>query len=670
MPEGKPQQTLGDYVTIALSPALIMALVGSLVFFLLEVLYVGQYTGRLQWTLFFFVFGIVLIARISIEQSGGRAAFFGLALGGAVFVALQSFVKYPEDSPTASFGWAINLGLMALSWWCAHRLTWDCTYIDDSVDASGKGVLEAAGIDQAQAEEADSKTEDDKAGKDSSPGLFGWWDRYSSYREKQLRKPHTPGVWVVYFSLAALPLFGLGQALIPAAEEGRRRYAFWLMVCYVASGLGLLLTTSYLGLRRYLRQRKLQMPRAMTGVWLMLGGALVVLMLLIGALLPRPYGEYQIINFSKAGSKLLKVSRFAIKRDSAAEGQEGKSSSDTSRSDDPAGDGSGKKPGDKGQAESQSGGKPSQGQGQGKGGSSSSGKSSGEKGSNSGNQKGKSGSDRNDKQSSDRDSSKSNSDSRGDRDQNDNDQNSDKKNDDDAQQGKSNKQNDQDQSEKKRPGGSPVREKDAKNQAQSKTGQNKSSTPPNSPSPSILPSLGALATFLKWIVFGILALVVLFFLLRSGLQFLANFTNWAKQLLAALDAWWKGLFGRKRPAGEAAADVSSPKPRPRPFSAFSNPFTDGTASQFSPDEIATYTFEALQAWAWERDLGRGPEETPLEFAERLGGEVPALESEARGLAGMYARVAYARGRLAPSSLKMLGQFWQRLESVAERPLSA
>src|SRR5207248_7175005 len=64
-PKKKPQQTLADYVTIALSPALIMALVGSLIFFLLEVLYVGQYSGRMQWTLFFFVFGIVLVARIA-----------------------------------------------------------------------------------------------------------------------------------------------------------------------------------------------------------------------------------------------------------------------------------------------------------------------------------------------------------------------------------------------------------------------------------------------------------------------------------------------------------------------------------------------------------------------------------------------------------------------------
>ena len=36
---GRPNQTVADYVTILLSPALIMGLVGSLVFFLLEVLY-------------------------------------------------------------------------------------------------------------------------------------------------------------------------------------------------------------------------------------------------------------------------------------------------------------------------------------------------------------------------------------------------------------------------------------------------------------------------------------------------------------------------------------------------------------------------------------------------------------------------------------------------------
>src|SRR5438445_214408 len=186
----KPQQSLADYVTIALSPALIMALVGSLIFFLLEVLYVGQYSGRMQWTLFFFVFGIVLVARIAIEQGGGRATLYGIGLAIAVWVALLAFIEYPAGSSLRFYGWAINIGLIAIAWWCAHRLTWDCTYIDDSVDAAGKGVLEAAGLEEPK-EEADR--ESTTAGPESereasstarSGGLLAWWDRYCRYRQE------------------------------------------------------------------------------------------------------------------------------------------------------------------------------------------------------------------------------------------------------------------------------------------------------------------------------------------------------------------------------------------------------------------------------------------------------------------------------------------------------
>ena len=45
-----------DYVVIAVSPALIMTLVGSLVFFLLAVFYQGEYSERLYWVMACFVF--------------------------------------------------------------------------------------------------------------------------------------------------------------------------------------------------------------------------------------------------------------------------------------------------------------------------------------------------------------------------------------------------------------------------------------------------------------------------------------------------------------------------------------------------------------------------------------------------------------------------------------
>src|SRR5215208_4212150 len=74
--EREPPST-ADYVVTALSPVLVMLMVGSLVFFLVEVLYEGKYSGRLLYTLFFFVAGAVLTARIAIETDASRASLYG-----------------------------------------------------------------------------------------------------------------------------------------------------------------------------------------------------------------------------------------------------------------------------------------------------------------------------------------------------------------------------------------------------------------------------------------------------------------------------------------------------------------------------------------------------------------------------------------------------------------
>jgi hypothetical protein len=646
----KKYQTLGDYVTMAFSPVLIMTLVGSLVFFLAEVFYAGEYSGRLLYTLFWFVMGMVLITRIQIENADGRAKWYGLGLGLAVYAALNGYVEYPSDSVLVQFRWLINLALIAVIWWATHRLTWDSTFIDDHVDASGMGVLEAAGMDEPVASaEGLVKTEeepaDEPADATKKAESSGWWDRYRQYRNEQAKKPHTPGVWIVYFSLAALPLFGLGQVLIPVEDTDRRHYVFWLFVVYVASGLGLLLTTSYLGLRRYLRQRQLAMPVAMTSVWLSVGGIMIVTLLVLGALLPRPFGEYQLVNFTPLGSPERKASQFALKGDSKAKG-EGRGSSDTSKQDPDA------KSGDGTQRDAQSkGGKTS---------SSSGGNKSGNQGSGSGKQgntQGKSG----------RDSSKSDQRSDNTKNRNDNDRKDDEPRKDDQQQ---DDKKDQDES-KDDPNKNSSSSKQDSGSRSSKTGSS-SSRPPSSSLPSFFSNLGWLATLLKWIVFGILVLVVGFYLLRSGLRFLANFSDWAKRLLESIRAWWESLFGgrKEEAAGVADSDPEKMILKPRPFSTFHDPFLTGSAERMSPNQVVRYSFEALQSWAWERNLGRGAAETPREFVDRLVAEVPGLDREARGLGALYARVAYARGNLGPAALDPLRQFWLRLNEVTERPLSA
>lgn len=644
MAADKPHQTSADYVTMALSPAFIMGLVGSLVFFLLEILYVGQYEGRLEWILFCFVFACVLIARMSMQSDlGERAPIYGLVLAVVVYLALRAFVQYPPDSPMSDYATLINLGLMALIWWCAHKLTWDCTYIDDAVDASGMGVLEAAGLDDPEGKPqiSDTKSEKDDSPAPPASGLSGWRERYQRYREERRRRPHTPGVWVVYFSLAALPLFGLGQSLIPAEDLARRRYAFWLMGIYVGSGLGLLLTTCFLGLRRYLRQRKLQMPAAMTGVWLVTGGIMAAALLVAGALLPRPNAEYPLVKLSPvAGSKDREASRYAAKGDSPGKGQ-GRTAAGESKDKDKGSPGSGSQSDDGG----------SGGNKEGSGGKGSKGNSGSEK-----NQNQQGGGDSKDQ--SGKDSSRDDS-----------------RSDDKQEQGKDDKSEASNQGERatakgeKSESSSGGKRSSQENKSNSSGG--KPSSPPKPSSPSSLSSLfKTLAVILKWVVFAILAVAVVCVVLYLGVKFLANFTGWARRLLDSLRAWWQGLFGGK-PEGVEDAEgegVAALKAK-RPFSSFRNPFRGGGADRQSPEELVCYSFEALEAWTRERGVVHEPEQTPLEFVERIGEDLPGLEAEARRLTALYLRVAYGPRRLPASAVNQVRQFWQRLEEMVEAPLS-
>ncbi|HEX4607292.1 MAG TPA: hypothetical protein VH092_03725, partial [Urbifossiella sp.] len=316
--------TAADYAVTAASPALVMLMVGSLVFFLVEVLYAGQYSDRLLYTLFFFVFGSVLVARISIEHDAGRAGLYGAGLGVVTFMAMMAFVEYPEGTTFQSARWLVNLGLMGLVWWSAHKLTWDCTHIDENRDSSGRGLLSAAGLGDEPADDEPPPPEPPPAGKKKRKkgptGFSAWVGKWRAYREARRNRPHTPGVWVIYFALAALPLFAIGQSLIPPDDADRRRATFLQMAVYVGSALGLLVTTSLLGLRRYLRQRKAKPPVALTVGWLSLGAGLIVLFVVLGAFLPRPHAEVPWFGLPQTGKSERDASRYAQLGDSAGKG--------------------------------------------------------------------------------------------------------------------------------------------------------------------------------------------------------------------------------------------------------------------------------------------------------------------------------------------------------------
>ncbi len=258
----KPRKTVADYMVIALSPVLIMALVGSLCFFLIEVFYRGQMMGAVCWVMFWFIIGIVLVSRIAIEKSTEHAVIYGLGL------AVATWLYMMRTQPS----YLLGIMLLALVWFCAHKLVWDCALIDEEQDSSGRGLLQKA----APAISSPSPPLEERAGERRSGG------------SRKVSAPHSPGRWVVYFSLAALPLFGAGQMLLPGDAVAERRTGFIFLALYLAAALGLLVTTSFLGLRRYLRQRYLKMPPAIAVAWLKFGVG-VAFIVLIGALfLPRP----------------------------------------------------------------------------------------------------------------------------------------------------------------------------------------------------------------------------------------------------------------------------------------------------------------------------------------------------------------------------------------------
>jgi MFS family permease len=604
-----------DLAAVCISPILIMTMVGSLVFFLVHVIYGGDYIGRVLYTMFFFVIGAVLIARISIRFGRNRAMLYTVALGAAVFLAMQAYVVYPSGL-LKTIGPVANLGLMVLIWWSANKLTWDCTQLDEEREAAGRGLLAATGLqaDDSAAKPVPAEPEpvkqEKKKRKKPAAGFLGWVDKYNAYREEEEKKPHTPGTWVIYFGLAAVPLFILGQSLIPVDDSSRRRSTFLLMAAFVGSGLGLLVTTSLLGLRKYLQDRGAKIPPAMTAGWLGMGGALIVGFLVLGAVLPRPHSETPLVSIGKIGKQDRKASKNAIKKDDAAGKGEGAAGEKKEAGDGKANAKGGKEGGSAGEKGSgggkgkDQGGKQSDKQGQG------------------GKQGDKQGKDGNDDQKKDGPNAKQdkNADQKGGEDKNDAG---------DKAEGDGNDGNDGSDSS-----------------TQTKFGE----------------ALEKVASGVKWIVWIVVAIAVVVGIFLFVLKFLAPFTSWARDLLD----WFKNLFGRKKERERAVGDVEvedgEAGPYVPPFDSFSNPFQDGTATGRPAEELVGYTFAAMESWAADRDAGRQSGETAREFVDRLLEEYPRLES-AGAVAGLVARVAYSQVPLPANSKDVLATAWEEMETA-------
>jgi hypothetical protein len=671
-------KTLIDYLVIAISPALIMTLVGSLVFFLLDVFYKGNFAGRLEVIFALFVFAAVLVARISIEEGRERAMLFAGPLAIVTMLAIMRFVQF--QGALQAFSFFINIGLIGLVWWSANQLTWDCTMIDEDAEDSGEGLLEAVGLDEPgkaaiQKEIAPvvsspspitTLPKDEESTEKETPKA--WWRRFLEHRHR----PHAPGVWVVYFSLAALPLFGIGQFFIPAGNQENRQYAFQLLCIYTASGLALLLATSFLGLRRYLRQRRQEMPLPIVNFWLGIGGILIVAAMIFALLLPRTNAEYDLSELAlRVGSPDQNSSPYAVGSDGVEENQPDAQSEQREDEQSNATTNEDSKQTDKSQSDEN--GKEEK--------SSSSESDKSEKSDSKKNSQDQSDSEKKESEKSSQDKSKSKKKPADNKSPEESPPEKKSQEDSSSEKSTSDKSPDKSKEEeaKKPPpekkqqesskssGGSSSKKESKKNEEQKKDSQSGSgrSHAPTIPRLSSPAGISWLVNLFKWIFYGVLAALLIYAIWRYRAEIWKAICEFI-QFLADL---WNNLFGGSKRREEAAAEAAkAKKPLPR-FADFNDPFAAGVASRYPPAELVRYTFSALEAWGRDRGCPRPPDQTPHEFVRNLAAIAPALGDDAAQLADLYCQVAYASFTLPAASVARLAQLWRIMRAEARAPIS-
>ena len=265
-----------DFFLAAIAPVFIIGMIGSLVFFVITVCYQGSYTERLMWILGLYTVAAVLIARIAIEQNRQLAFVYMFALAAAtLFVTPQFFVV---SGLMASFSFPILVFLLVMVAVLADRITFDCTSMNEQMQSTGIGLLQSLGL--AKIERKRSEPQSKAANPVEEPTTD------ASKKRSSTKRKHNPGVWVLYFALFALPLFGLGQIVIQSPEP--RRWAFIYLFFYLLSSLFLLVLISLLSLRKYLRERGVPMETAFAVRWLAIGMASVFVVLFVLSLLPIP----------------------------------------------------------------------------------------------------------------------------------------------------------------------------------------------------------------------------------------------------------------------------------------------------------------------------------------------------------------------------------------------
>jgi len=261
-----------------LIPLLVWVLISALLLYLIEVRSIFILGGepRLRQGVLAFALGVVLIQRLTRQQVKSVVQGYAWVLGLSIFsfAAHQAHTyRVPGIHPLIVF--LVNIVLFAILWWVGHTITAACSADSDSEqeEVAETGILYHTGRAWKRLME-DTEREKEPENRDEL-----WTERLSG--------PH-PGRVIFYFSLFAIPAFGLGFYLFDPKDFAARLLIGAFLSIYLWCAFALLALSHLRQLAVYLAKRDISLPDVIGLTWISLAGIVITLVLLAAVILPQP----------------------------------------------------------------------------------------------------------------------------------------------------------------------------------------------------------------------------------------------------------------------------------------------------------------------------------------------------------------------------------------------
>ncbi len=277
-------------------PLCIWGMVSALTLHLIEIrsIFIEGGENRLRLATLAFAAGVVLVQRLSAQEGKSTASAYAWALGAVItmFAMHNAYAYRLPVHPMIVF--AFNQAIFMTLWWVGRKLTATCS-VDSDVQitaAADAGIFSTFGRGARRGEGPKKRKEFDPFADPEQTALAEAAEAAKLEKDKEQlwtkRLPaNHPGRMIFYFSLVAVPAFGLGVYLFSPDSQGRF-YLGALLFVYIWCAISLLFLSSLAQVRAYFVTRGVTLPEQIGIPWLGLGFALVSLAVIAAFLLPQP----------------------------------------------------------------------------------------------------------------------------------------------------------------------------------------------------------------------------------------------------------------------------------------------------------------------------------------------------------------------------------------------